>query len=710
MAEKFFENLVALGIPSDVNVNEWILEKFQTSGDCSLDEFCSFYLNIVKSQTDEFLKYSTSTCNTPRKPKLSISLDVQDSPVPAANEDTSLVKKDRRRELFANNRSLNQNDSIGSFNSSFNESTPVQVKKRNFNLSEASTSTPKNNQFKNNSLSFDKSSNFKNNSKNSLDFSSSRNNSTNKRNTSSPMCLGDFMNTSNNSQPDKSYKKKSEQNSSLANFSKEDFPSLGKEENVKKEKPKRRVVPLTVSKKCTPTQSQQFSSSSFTNENNLLNVTPSDEFDIMKNRKILCEERVDVSRNFQVELQPEKNLHTILKESLPIANSPVKTQQSIVPTSLEYDSSKVQKKELLHVMSQLYSFLLDMNLVANILAEFSYLFTLLNSDADPFENLKNGFQSSTIVETASVVLKDFHNCIYFVMHVLKLQKSSLSLLDAMTIRVILDNERFQAISPDLNEFFKLTLQQKLQLNIEKAANKSFSNNIVFYQQETDNLDNFPSSKEFQAFRKQRDMFYEVLRTWEAKHLDPTWDFKRGMEMKIRSLITLLDHPINMAHLARLFTAQIIVSCNFDDPTNELQAVLPNVDMQKLSKLRQRLITPSAFSSEYLFPGTQAFFRDFILCCDHYRVFMEQLKISMISELIQMNDSSIEMFCILPITNDGKQIDTNGDYVVQAETMVTMRILAKFIGFIASRPYTYEGYRNIIVDQKQSKMRNMVSLI
>lgn len=713
MAEQFFENLVALGIPGDVNVNSWILDKFQATSQCSLDEFCSFFLNLVKSQTDEFVKNSTSTCNTPRKPKLSISVDTPETQVISSVKEGP-VKGDLRKDLFGNKSVDKNNDSFVSLNNSttFNESTPVHhQKRRNFNLSDASTSTPKTTPFRN-SLSFDKSSTFKN-SKNSLDFSSSRNNSINKRNSSSPMCisLGDFMNTSStststHSQMDRSFKKKNEQNPS---FSKDDFPSLGKEDNVKKEKPKRRVVPLTISKKCT-NDVQQFTSSSFFNENNLLNVTPSDEVDFMKNRRMLCEERVDVSKDFHAENQPEKNLHTILKESLPNMNSPVKSQTTVVQT-IEFDDTKVERKELIYIISQIYSFILDMNLVPNVLAEFAYLFNLLNTDFDPFETMQNGCSSSmTILETARFVLKNFHNCIYFVMNVLKLQKSSLALLDAMTIRVILDNERFQTISSDLTEFFKSQLQQKSQLIADKAVNSSFSNNIVFYQQETDNLDNFPSTKEFQAFRKQRDMFYEVLRTWEVRHLDPTWDFRKGLEFKIKSLITLLDHPINMAHLARLFTAQIVVSCNFDDPTNELQAVLPNVDMQKLSKLRQRLITPGAFSNEYLFPGTQAFFRDFILCCDHYRVFMEQLKISMISELIQINDSSIETFCILPRSNDRKEMDPNGDYVVQAETMITMRILAKFIGFIVSRPYAYEGYRNTTVDQKQFKMRNSVGFL
>lgn len=81
------------------------------------------------------------------------------------------------------------------------------------------------------------------------------------------------------------------------------------------------------------------------------------------------------------------------------------------------------------------------------------------------------------------------------------------------------------------------------------------------------------------------------------------------------------------------------------PQNELQMALPNIDLSKLSKLRQRLVAPSLFSTQYLFPGNQAFFRDFIICCDFHMMFIEQLKIALISELLQMNDSSIETLSI-----------------------------------------------------------------
>lgn len=46
--------------------------------------------------------------------------------------------------------------------------------------------------------------------------------------------------------------------------------------------------------------------------------------------------------------------------------------------------------------------------------------------------------------------------------------------------------------------------------------------------------------------------------------------------------------------------------------------------------------------------------------------------------------------------------------VRAEAISTMRVIGKFIGFAASRSYSYEGYRNSLVDQKQISIRNLVS--
>lgn len=42
-----------------------------------------------------------------------------------------------------------------------------------------------------------------------------------------------------------------------------------------------------------------------------------------------------------------------------------------------------------------------------------------------------------------------------------------------------------------------------------------------------------------------------------------WNFSCELGAKVKSLITVLDNPINMAHLSKLFIAQLLISCNFD---------------------------------------------------------------------------------------------------------------------------------------------------
>lgn len=85
-------------------------------------------------------------------------------------------------------------------------------------------------------------------------------------------------------------------------------------------------------------------------------------------------------------------------------------------------------------------------------------------------------------------------------------------------------------------------------------------------------------------------------------------------------------------------------------------VLPNIDLSKLSKLRQRLVAPSIFSTHYLFPGNQTFFKDFILSCDNHLMFIEQLKIALIKELIEINSSEYETLSITSnLENENKSL-------------------------------------------------------
>lgn len=71
----------------------------------------------------------------------------------------------------------------------------------------------------------------------------------------------------------------------------------------------------------------------------------------------------------------------------------------------------------------------------------------------------------------------------------------------------------------------------------------------------------------------------------------------------------------------------------------------------------------------------------------------------------MNNSSFETLN-LTAEND---VNTFNEYVVRPETLNTMRVLAKFIGLLLSRPHQYDGPRNTEMDNRQIQLRNAVSI-
>lgn len=104
---------------------------------------------------------------------------------------------------------------------------------------------------------------------------------------------------------------------------------------------------------------------------------------------------------------------------------------------------------------------------------------------------------------------------------------------------------------------------------------------------------------------------------------------------------------------------------------------------------------------------QSFFKDFILIAEYNIIFIEQLKATMINEIIEMSNSSFEVQ-YLPIADDGNQCFK--EYIVSPEAITTMRVLAKFLGFVLSRPFEYGGLRNSEVDNRQIQLRNFVSIL
>ncbi|KAK3891200.1 hypothetical protein Pcinc_004914 [Petrolisthes cinctipes] len=86
---------------------------------------------------------------------------------------------------------------------------------------------------------------------------------------------------------------------------------------------------------------------------------------------------------------------------------------------------------------------------------------------------------------------------------------------------------------------------------------------VSFQSDTDNCNNFLSDQAFNILRKQRDLFYEMIRIWEGSHLTPGWSFSYALSPRINQMLFFHSTPTNYAHFARLFLSQLLTMCTGD---------------------------------------------------------------------------------------------------------------------------------------------------
>lgn len=323
---------------------------------------------------------------------------------------------------------------------------------------------------------------------------------------------------------------------------------------------KKRVAPTRIS-----TSVSAFNCPAFRSENNILELPHEENADTA--RDILKAQKDIIRREFQEEEPLETNLRTILRENLcqEMNMSPVKPTPAI-------DLRRITHKFLLDKFVAIYSIVLDMNLVANVLTELAYLMNLINVDAGDcmernpsilgavaqrLDSRMNVIESTALNEISAfgdsnklcnqlrdmnvmdavasgtcanvfdenaqdiggiavTLLKNTHNCVYFGIGVIRLQLNILRLLDITTIQVLLQNERLitlnVAIKDDLTAVCSHKMRLENTLRSHNTTNTVAPNTSmkVFYQQEHDTQNNFPTSREFAAFKKQRDTFYSIL--------------------------------------------------------------------------------------------------------------------------------------------------------------------------------------------------------
>ncbi|XP_041070603.1 codanin-1 isoform X3 [Carcharodon carcharias] len=356
------------------------------------------------------------------------------------------------------------------------------------------------------------------------------------------------------------------------------------------------------------------------------------------------------------------------------------------------DVSKVSHRNQLDVLAQLYSACISENLVPNIFLELFFVLQLLTSRGGAStDDLEDEVEYATGVKDAErQYFRSVHNCIYFAVRVLETQFTIISYLDKGTIRLLGENDRLGVFSASLRE--QLTRANEVSTAQVSLALPSVIQSVPF-QPETDNRSNFTSDRAFQNFKKQRDVFYELLREWEDKHTNPGWEFERSLGLRIRNMMVNLSTACNHNHFARLFQKQLIRMCKgtvgalagSEHPDQDVLDMFGTSNLTKLKRLQERFVVPQNIGGPCpppTFSGCQVFFRDFLLCAGSHQL-NQHLSDTLCQQILELDSIAIPRH----ESSEGEvDMDEQDEKEHFASVLIAARLLAKFLGFLAFLPY------------------------
>uniref|UniRef100_A0A8C2TVC0 Codanin 1 n=1 Tax=Coturnix japonica TaxID=93934 RepID=A0A8C2TVC0_COTJA len=475
----------------------------------------------------------------------------------------------------------------------------------------------------------------------------------------------------------------------------EEFPPMGTASGwTNKSKPSRRINPTPVSaerplskpKMCftsTPVSqppAARFSAGSSPEAFNIVqegNPTSVLSSSLQEEREMLKKERYSLNRVLNG-ISPDPGTPT----------KPAYTRSASLPAESHLvtcaDPAKVSCKKQLECLAQLYSSCIAENLVPNIFLELFFVLQLLTS---------KGTSASEEEENASgrQHFRSVHNCVYFAVQVLDYQYEIISHLEKGTLKFLAENERIACFSPTLHERLKQAYENstaKVSLLLPCSVQS------VSFQPETDNRSNFPSDRAFHIFKKQRDIFYELLREWEDNHEKPGWDFERVLGSKIRAMMAHLSATCNHSHFARLFQKQLTQMCKDpigggvswgDTPDQDVLNMLGPDNLSRLKRLQERFVVPQSIRGPCpppSFPGCQQFFRDFILSAGSYQ-FNQHLVDSLCLKILELDGLTLVEHEHSDGETDMDEQDEKKRFTV---VLLSLRLLAKFLGFLVFLPY------------------------
>ncbi|XP_028677418.1 codanin-1 [Erpetoichthys calabaricus] len=477
----------------------------------------------------------------------------------------------------------------------------------------------------------------------------------------------------------------------------DDFPPiLTASVSAGRTKPSRRINPTPVSversfsKPKTCFTSTPVSQRSVAEENADSLVSVSDcvvPMGLQEEREMLRRERSKMAQQISVPVT------TVLDPTTPTKLGCSRMRPSIPGDSacILADVNKVSYAQQLDILAQLYCVCISENLVPNVFLELFFVLQLLTSRSCGILDDENGKTDlyKDVLETP--FFRSVHNCVYFAVKVLQTNFEVLAYLDKCTLRLLADNERIGCFAPSLRDQL-LAAHEKSIAKVSLLVPSTIQS--VSFQPATDNRSNFSSDKAFHTFKKQRDIFYELLREWEDYHKEPGWEFDRALGSRIRVMVSQLNAAGNHCHFARLFQKQLLQLCKSphssrsgDASDLDVLGMLGTDNLSRLKRLQERFIQSQSITGPCpppSFQGHQEFFRDFLLSAGSFQL-NQHLMDNLCQQILQLDSSDI-------IGIDNTKEEGEGDVEQQGEkqrfssVLLTVRLLAKFLGFLTFLPY------------------------
>lgn len=337
-------------------------------------------------------------------------------------------------------------------------------------------------------------------------------------------CLGDYIASAQKSKKKKSKNTSNEEENKveLDLSNSEIFPEIGVRKSSSLRSDRRRIKPTNIDQS---TSQKSFSLNSFNSESfqqpypllledNLAfkhqTIQPKETNSFEAERNILKQERHKLMEKFNI-------LNTTASPK-PVVTPQIKVMsKESFERNLKYtksDISKVILTEKIDILVQIYDVLIKNNLTLNVITEIYFLISIILSTQTEDDCISA--ETSLNNNNMSFLLKSIHNSTYFAVKSLWNQRIILEvILDKHSLKTLGENKKIRSFYPELAKFllnsYGLKCEAENSVDKKTVTEVRSSNGVICFNLETDNVDNFPSAISFQNFKKQRDMFYEILR-------------------------------------------------------------------------------------------------------------------------------------------------------------------------------------------------------